>query len=62
MEIVVRVRLDPEQLTQQQAAALAAECAAYVEGMVETHPVMRAGLMSGRNATADYEMQWSVES
>lgn len=56
MEIVVRVRLDPEQLTRQQAAALAAECAAYVEGMVETHPVMRAG----RNA-ADYEMQWSVE-
>lgn len=61
MEIVIRVKLDPAQVTLARATTLAAEAAAYVEGMVETHPAMRGGWMTGAVATADHEVSWKIE-
>lgn len=60
MEIVIKVLLDPQQVSAQRAATLAAECKAYVEGMVETHPVMRGGGHTGAVAPADYEITCAV--
>lgn len=61
MEIVIRLKLDPAQVSLATATTLAAEAADYVEGMVETHPAMRGGMMTGAVAVADHEVSWSVD-